>query len=141
MYGCYKHGVPYGEDCPVCRDGLNDNTAKELERIRMTESATKDDGGKEVRPELIAPEMTTALGTILAFGAKKYDAGNWAKGMDWSRCYGALQRHLNAWWSGEDSDPETGKSHLWHAACCLMFLIVYEARGKGKDDRKDIGAS
>ena len=32
-------------------------------------------------------------------------------------------------------DTETGYSHLWHAACCLMFLIAYEARGSGTDDR------
>lgn len=103
----------------------------------MSEEATKYDVGKP-RPELIAPEMIEALGTILGFGAVKYAARNWEKGMDWSRCYGALLRHLNAWWSGEDLDPETGESHLWHASCCLMFLVAYESRGAGNDDRSRI---
>lgn len=101
------------------------------------EGATKHDSGKASRPELIAPEMITALGEILAFGAQKYDDNNWLKGMKWSRCFGAAMRHLWSWWSPvEDSnDPETGKSHLWHAAACIMFLIAYEARGIGEDDR------
>lgn len=94
----------------------------------------KDDTGK-VRMELLPPELLTAVATILTFGAQKYDDRNWEKGMNWGRVYGALLRHLTAWWSGEKSDPETGKSHLWHAGCCIAFLIAYEQRGAGNDDR------
>lgn len=94
----------------------------------------KDDQGK-VRLELIPPEMIFAVGDILTFGAEKYADRNWEKGMSWSRVYGALQRHLNAWWGGEDLDPETQKSHLWHAACCLTFLVTYEQRKIGENDR------
>ncbi len=89
----------------------------------------------KIRMELIPPELLEAVGTILTFGAKKYDDRNWEKGMNWSRVYGALLRHLNAWASREDTDPETGKSHLWHAGCCIAFLITYEMRGIGTDDR------
>lgn len=60
---------------------------------------------------------------------------NWEHGMKWSRPFGALMRHMWAWWGGEPSDPETGRSHLWHAACCIAFLIAYEERGDGEDDR------
>lgn len=63
-------------------------------------------------------------------------ARNWEAGMDWSRVFSALQRHTWAWWGGEDKDPETGFSHLEHAACCIMFLNAYEQRGIGKDDRE-----
>ena len=78
-----------------------------------------------------------ALGIVkvLAFGAGKYGERNWETGMAWSRCYSALQRHMTAWWSKEAADPDTGYSHLWHAGCCLMFLIAYEIRGRGTDDR------
>jgi hypothetical protein len=55
--------------------------------------------------------------------------------MSWSRPFSALQRHLAAWWEGECVDPETGMSHLWHAGCCIIFLIAYELRGCGTDDR------
>lgn len=55
--------------------------------------------------------------------------------MDWSRVYGAMLRHQNAWWRGEDTDPESGRSHMWHVACCAAFLLTYEMRGVGRDDR------
>jgi hypothetical protein len=47
----------------------------------------------------------------------------------------ALMRHMTAWWEGESADPETGYSHLWHAGCCILFLITYELRGNGHNDR------
>ena len=98
--------------------------------------ARKDDQEK-IQLELIPAEMITALGSILTFGAQKYAARNWEEGMKWSRVYGALMRHLWAWWNPLQSsqDHETGKSHLWHAACCIAFLVAYEERGTGEDDR------
>lgn len=60
---------------------------------------------------------------------------NWELGMSWSRVFGAAMRHLWAWWKKEDKDPETGYSHLWHAFTCIAFLIAYEQRNAGKDDR------
>ena len=55
--------------------------------------------------------------------------------MDWGRVFGALMRHAWAWWRGENTDPETGYSHLWHVLCCAAFLVTYEQRRIGKDDR------
>jgi hypothetical protein len=107
------------------------------------DGAMKTDADKEARPELVAPEFIMATATALADNVKpgsKYQEGNWSKGMKWSRAYGAMQRHLQAWWGGEDKDI-SGRSHLWHAACNLMFLITYEKRGIGTDDRKTLGAS
>lgn len=96
----------------------------------------KDDSDK-VRLELIPPELLFAVGDVLSFGARKYADRNWERGMNWSRVFGALMRHMWAWWSGEHLDKETGKSHLWHAGCCIAFLIAYEARGTGTDDRPE----
>lgn len=94
----------------------------------------KDDTGK-LPYDLIAPEFLAGTAEILAFGAAKYAPRNWEKGMAWSRPFSALMRHMWAWWAGEKLDPETGKSHLWHACCCLMFLVAYEQRNTGTDDR------
>lgn len=94
----------------------------------------KDDGGKP-RYDLIPPEWLDGPAQVLTYGAAKYAPRNWEKGMRWGRPFAALMRHLWAWWRGEKADPETGYSHLWHAACCLMFLMAYEARGIGEDDR------
>jgi hypothetical protein len=74
---------------------------------------------------------------VLDFGARKYSERNWELGMKWSRVFSALLRHLFAWWAKRGTDPETGLSHLAHASCCLMFLLAYELRGVGQDDRPD----
>ncbi|MEX3315704.1 dATP/dGTP diphosphohydrolase domain-containing protein [Sulfitobacter sp. PS-8MA] len=96
----------------------------------------KFDGGKP-RVDLVPSEFVLATADILTFGAEKYGSRNWEAGMAWGRPYAALQRHMLAWWAGQDTDEETGKSHLHHAACCLAFLIAYEARGAGEDDRPE----
>lgn len=100
----------------------------------MTEG-TKHDQEKN-RLELIPAEFVEATAYVLTWGARKYQAWNWKRGIVYSRCFGALLRHLYAWWRGEDKDPETGYSHLWHASCELMFLIYFEIEGKKQlDDR------
>lgn len=96
----------------------------------------KFDDGKD-RIELFPPEALFAISRVLTLGARKYDDRNWEKGMEWSRMFGACMRHLWAWWRGEDKDPETGYSHLWHAGCCIVFLITYEERQIGEDDRHE----
>ena len=95
--------------------------------------ATKHDTSK-VRMELLPMDVLEDVSRVLTFGAEKYDAWNWAKGMDWSRLYGACLRHLTAWRLSDEPDPETGLSHLHHALCCLMFLSAYERRGIGNND-------
>lgn len=108
-----------------------------LEFLKKEQSEGKKDDQGKLQYELIPPEILNALADILTFGAKKYDERNWEKGMDWSRPFGALMRHMWAWWNPftPSTDEETGKSHLWHAACCLAFLIAYEERQIGNDNR------
>lgn len=84
---------------------------------------------------LVPKSLIWSVGTILTFGAKIYGAWNWKQGLLWSRPYNALLRHLTAWWDGESVDKESGKSHLWHAATELSFLIEYEEKNLGQDDR------
>lgn len=62
---------------------------------------------------------------ILTFGAAKYGPNNW-QGIEPDRYFAALMRHLTAWRKGEKADPESGKSHLAHALCCLWFLMWNE---------------
>jgi len=101
-----------------------------------TEEGNKDDSDK-LRYDLIPPETLEALAWILTFGAQKYGDRNWEKGMKWGRPFAALMRHMWAWWRGQNLDPETGKSHLWHALACLTFLVTFEQKGIGTDDRSD----
>lgn len=89
----------------------------------------------KARYDLLPPEFLEETAKVLTFGAQKYSAHNWAQGASWSRYFSAMMRHMWAWWKGEDNDPETGFSHLAHAACCLSFLIAYQLRDLGEDDR------
>jgi len=84
---------------------------------------------------LISKIFVFGLARVLTFGAKKYAAHNWRKGIAYSRLFDALQRHLWAWWAGEEFDAESGESHLDHAACCLMFLRELSETSPGLDDR------
>ena len=75
--------------------------------------------------QLIPSQYIFGLADILLHGMKKYAANNWMRGMSWSTVYGGVQRHLNAWYLGEDTDPESKLKHLFHAACGIMFLTFY----------------
>lgn len=99
----------------------------------MTVAIKHDD--EKARWHLLPWDAVREIVFVLMSGAKKYGEFNWANGMDWSRLHDALLRHLTDWWAGEDKDPETGRSHLAHAGCCLLFLLAYSARGLGRDDR------
>jgi len=94
----------------------------------------KNDTGK-IRWELLSVDAMEEISKVLTFGAEKYEDNNWRKGFDWSRLIGAAYRHLSAWHNGQDTDPETGLSHLAHLGCCVMFLLEHEKQKLGRDDR------
>jgi len=108
--------------------------ASENWREPVASEGVKFDSGK-ARYDLVPPEVEEAIAKVLTFGAAKYGDRNWELGMKWGRPYAALRRHMAAWWGGEDKDPETGMPHTWHAACCIAFLVAFEARDSGTDDR------
>lgn len=83
----------------------------------------KFDGGKP-QYGLLPPLALKAAVEILTFGAEKYEPDNWKYVPDSKRRYfDSVQRHLWAWKEGEQTDPESGKNHLAHAMCGLMFLL------------------
>lgn len=48
-----------------------------------------------------------------------------------TRYYDARTPHIDAWWQGEQKDPETGEHHLAHAICCGMFLWWFDNQQSG----------
>ena len=99
-----------------------------------TEGAVKHDNGK---PELhfLSREMVEAVAEVRSFGAKKYSPNGWKAGFKYSRSISAALRHIMAFNSGEDNDPESGLSHLAHAICCLEHLIHDVKYRPENDDR------
>lgn len=95
----------------------------------------KHDTGKR-RWDLAPWDALGLFVDVLTLGASKYSARNWEGGIAYGRLFGATQRHLTAWWQGEDADPESGQSHLAHALCDVAFLLAFVARGRVElDDR------
>lgn len=94
----------------------------------------KHDGAK-VQLDLLSPLWLEQVGWVLTFGAKKYAAHNWRKGIAISRLIGASLRHILAFLRGEDNDPESGLPHLSHASCCLMFASELMVTHPELDDR------
>lgn len=102
--------------------------AKVLASQNATTGGRKFDGGK-LQYGLVPPLALKATVEILTFGAEKYEPDNWKFVPDSKRRYfDAMQRHLWAWKEGEQNDPETGKNHLAHAMCCLMFLYEHDVK-------------
>jgi len=72
---------------------------------------------------------------VWMYGAQKYAAWNWAKGMNWSVPLACALRHLAKFQAGEDLDKETGLPHIAHAMCNLRMLTLYSKTYKEGDDR------
>lgn len=97
----------------------------------------KDDATKSPI-DLVSSEAIFRIADALEFGAKRYGRNNWRNGLAWSRITSAALRHLLAWKDGEDTDAESGHSHLAHAGACITFLLEYLKTHPELDDRPNM---
>lgn len=104
------------------------------QQISELSPGLKHDNGK-IPYHLLSFYALESISEVLKFGAQKYSERNWEKGILYSRVFRACIGHLFDWWQNKGPDPETGMSHLWHAGCCIMFLIHYEKYNTKFDDR------
>jgi hypothetical protein len=97
----------------------------------------KDMIGSDKLPLHLWPETATVLGCLgLLDGCCKYGRSNFrAVGVRASIYYDAARRHLNAWFEGEDVDPDSGVHHLGHALACMAILVEAIAKRNLNDDR------
>jgi hypothetical protein len=103
------------------------NLVDDFIKFSEIEGQKFDDGKLEYG--LLPPLALKAVVDVLTFGAQKYERDNWKFVEDSKRRYfDALQRHLWAWKEGEINDPESGRHHLAHAMCCLMFLYEHDVK-------------
>jgi Domain of unknown function (DUF5664) len=72
---------------------------------------------------------------IMEFGDKKYGRLNWQLGLPHTEVADSLLRHLLAWASGEDMDPESGHRHLDHVTTNALFLSYFSRYCDHLDDR------
>ena len=98
----------------------------------------KDAIGSTKLPLHLWPETASILGAMaLLDGALKYGRANWRHdGARASIYFDACRRHLNKWFEGEDTDPDSGLPHLAHALASLAIIVDAEAMGELVDDRQ-----
>ncbi len=91
----------------------------------------------ELKPpmELLSHEALVEIAKVMGHGRTKYGAYNYRKGIEYSRIIGAAYRHLGAFNSGQDLDPESGISHIAHLGACAMMLLDYIREHQELDDR------
>lgn len=80
--------------------------------VKTTSSTGGQKGVKEERYSLIPIGPLAELAKLYGRGAKKYDSHQWRNGYEWSKSYDALQRHAQAFWSGEDLDTCESDSYI-----------------------------
>lgn len=87
----------------------------------------KFDTGK-LRYDLVNELAHREMVAVLTFGATKYKPENWRHVEDAiDRYYAAVKRHLSVRRMGEMLDEESGLLTLAHAACCIHFLLAFDA--------------
>ncbi len=85
----------------------------------------KGEAGKLKCPlHLLPPYALSETAWVQSLGAEKYGPWNWRQNRVEAMTYvGAILRHMAAWSSGEDNDPESGRSHLAHIAAGCNILL------------------
>lgn len=106
-----------------CGDSKSQKVMGEQARV-----GDKHDKGKP-RWSLLPLGIIKQVIEVLEFGANRYQVDNWQHVPDARRrYYDAMMRHVDAWWNGEQNDPESGRHHLAHAIACAMFLMWLEGK-------------
>jgi hypothetical protein len=135
-------GFPIGVEVPAIN--AMPPTVKELDseaynafitNQKLTQAAAVKYDDDKPRLDLIPPDALYAVAEILSYGAVKYGARNWEKGLEWHRLYRAAVGHMLSFWFGEEYDQESKLPHLWHAACCILMLVSTVKRFPELDDR------
>lgn len=93
-------------------------------------------GAKKVSLTKLPPVALLHASHALMNGADKYGAYNWRdKAVRASIYVDACERHLNAWFDGEEEAADSAVHHLGHAIACLAILLDAQETGRLIDDR------
>lgn len=102
---------------------------------RSTSSTGAEKGVKLARFDLLPQQALHTVAEHYGIGARKYAPNNWRKGYEWSKSFAAMQRHANAFWDGEDLDPETQSPHMAAVAFHALALLTFMQEHPEFDDR------
>lgn len=129
--------------CSTCKEEISDCKCRptiiyptnSTANITYVLGGIKHDSEKS-RPELIPAIALEEEAKVWAFGAKKYEDFNWAKGLKLMRILGAILRHTMAIMAGVDRDLDSGHLHAAHIRCNAAMLIYFFYQNRPElDDR------
>lgn len=150
---CFECSVVYpgdrGDLCPYCESGHapivdpgatsgTDFNVITKETLNTKPTNPKDAIGSAKVPgfSVVPRRVVSELGLALLEGSAKYGRHNYrSAGVRASVYVDALDRHLSAWWEGQDLDPDSGLSHVTKAIACLAVLRDSMQQGSWQDDR------
>lgn len=98
---------------------------KNIDPAWKFDQTIKADKGK-LDLTLVSPTLIEEVAKVRMYGVAKYrERDNWRL-VEPERYEAALYRHWLSYLNGEETDPESGLSHLSHIACNVMFLMEVE---------------
>jgi Domain of unknown function (DUF5664) len=100
----------------------------------LKDRASKND---QAKPDisLLPKVFLESVAKAFMVGEKKYGRYNYCKGHEASQLIAAAQRHLTAWFEGEENDPVDGQPHLGSVGACIAMLLRQQELGTLKDNR------
>lgn len=119
--------------------GILSSMDKDPNGKNQHEPGAKLDAGK-IRPGLMFADFAGALmevAKVSTYGAAKYTDHGWRTVPDGLRRYSdALSRHILAAATGETHDPESGLTHMAHAAWNILAVIQLQQNEGTKDENQ-----
>lgn len=109
------------QPCPDCASKLLEVLGPNV-KIEVVKEFMKFDGDK-TRYDLVPPSAIKGMAEVLTFGARKYKPNNWQQCEEPERYLAAMLRHIEAWRTGETTDPDSGMHHLAHAMTNMAFML------------------
>lgn len=99
-------------------------------------------GATKVPLHLVPPSAKHYLALALEDGAGKYGPYNWREEpISISTYKAAMERHMDAFWDGEDEAADSGVHHVAHAMACCALILDCLSKGTLVDDRPPPGAA
>lgn len=83
---------------------------------------------KKVPVSLVPLSLILGTGRALHYGATKYEANQWRRGLPWSQLVDAIIRHAGEIADGYLYDSESGLFHADHLGANVAFLSEFLAK-------------
>ena len=132
---CWNERAPGSAYCAKCA-GPN-HVAQGMGGMMAKPTNPKDRAATTRLDLSLFPATAVAYGALaMQEGDCKYGAYNYREAGVLASVYrAAAQRHLDKWFNGEETDPDTGVPHLANALGCIAVIVDAIECGKLDDDR------